>query len=92
MVELPEVQQSLDLLDKIQQTIAVEDFVTLLPIVEAYSQSIMQLEQIENDALIKQLLAAQESVETSLQQLQRDVKTRIDQATQDKVNHAYQSA
>ncbi|MBT0722898.1 hypothetical protein HH682_00265 [Rosenbergiella sp. S61] len=89
MVVLPEVQQSLDLLDKIQHAVAVKDFVALLPMTEAYSQSIMQLGKIENEGVVKQLLAAQDSVETSLHQLQRDVKTRIEQVTEDKISHAY---
>ncbi|WP_143056399.1 hypothetical protein [Rosenbergiella nectarea] len=91
MVALPEVQRSLDLLDKMRQALEVKDFTALLPMAEAYSESVRHLGQIDNAAVVKQLLLAQEGVETSLYQLQRDVNSRIDQGTQDKINHAYQA-
>lgn len=89
MASLPEVQQSLDLLDKIQQALEIKDFTALLPMAEAYSHAVRHLEEMDNQAMLQQLLAAQESVESSLYQLQREVNARIDQVTQDKINHAY---
>ncbi len=89
MASLPEVQQSLDLLDKIQQALEIKDFTALLPMAEAYSLAVQHLEEMDNQAGIQQLLAAQEGVETSLYQLQREVNAQIEQVTQDKINHAY---
>lgn len=91
MGSLPEVQQSLDLLDKIQQALEIKDFTALLPMAEAYSLAVQHLEEMDNQAGIQQLLAAQEVVETSLYQLQREVNAQIEQVTQDKINHAYQA-
>lgn len=91
MASLPEVQQSLDLLDKIQQALEIKDFTALLPMAEAYSLAVQHLEEMDNQAGIQQLLAAQEGVETSLYQLQREVNAQIEQVTQDKINHAYQA-
>ncbi|PIJ46153.1 hypothetical protein [Tatumella sp. OPLPL6] len=91
MGSLPEVQQSLDLLDKIQQALEIKDFTALLPMAEAYSLAVQHLEEMDNQAGIQQLLAAQEGVETSLYQLQREVNAQIEQVTQDKINHAYQA-
>lgn len=89
MAVLPEVQQSLDLLDKIQQALEIKDFTALLPMAKAYSHAVQHLEEMDNQAGIQQLLAAQEGVETSLYQLQREVNAQIEQVTQDKINHAY---
>ena len=89
MALLQEVRQSLDLLDKIQQALEIKDFTALLPMAEAYSHAVRHLEDMDNQAMIQQLLAAQEGVETSLYQLQREVNAQIEQVTQDKINHAY---
>ena len=91
MALLPGVQRSLNLLDKIQLALDMKDFAALLPMAEAYSHAVRHLEEINNKAVIQQLLTAQGAVETSLYQLQRDVNAQIEQVMQDKINHAYQA-
>jgi len=89
MTTFSQVEGCLELLNRIQEALTEKNFTALLPMVQAYSESVRQIEQIDSAGIIKQLLAAQEDVETSLHQLQRDVSGKIEQVTQDKVNHAY---
>lgn len=89
MTTFSQVEGCLELLNRIQAALSEKNFTVLLPMVEAYSESIRQITHIDSTSVIKQLLAAQEDVETSLHQLQRDVSGQIERVTQDKINHAY---
>ncbi|MBT0720738.1 hypothetical protein [Rosenbergiella collisarenosi] len=88
----PILQQCLNLLDRMQQTLKQKDIPALLPLAESYAAFVKQLEDSDDRGSIAELLNAHEGVEASLAQSLKENDAMLHQIVQDKISHAYQTA